>query len=80
MTPGSLIPGLHQACTLRANLSGLTTAFTERHNLMTGRRYFQVDFKVEIYFGQTTLCAAIVWEEQGETKRGPVTIIADSVV
>ncbi|KZV96842.1 hypothetical protein EXIGLDRAFT_833267 [Exidia glandulosa HHB12029] len=76
---GGCIPGLSVACKISANLSGLLDA-KELRVTPNGRPYWQMSFMVEMFFGQTALKAGLVWEEKGVTKRGPVTIIANSVV
>lgn len=75
---GGYCDGIRFACTLRADMSGMRGGLTTKFNT-AGRLYWEIDFKIEIFFGRTTLCAALVWTEQGQTKRGEVAIIPNSV-
>lgn len=75
---GALVPALQEACVVSADLSGLVGNIQPRVN-KAGKKYWIVDYDIEVFFGRTTLCAAIVWKENGETRRGPATIIPNSV-
>ncbi|EJD39203.1 hypothetical protein AURDEDRAFT_91639 [Auricularia subglabra TFB-10046 SS5] len=75
---GALVPGLQKACVVTADLSGLAGTIQPRIN-KAGKKYWVVDYEIEVFFGRTALCAAIVWQEKGRTKKGPATIIPNSI-
>lgn len=77
-TEGQYTPGVRYACTLRADLSGLKGHVKKCTN-GAGKTYYKVEFNVEVYFGGTSLTAAITWIENGITKRGDVGVIPNSV-
>ncbi|EJD39210.1 hypothetical protein AURDEDRAFT_146694 [Auricularia subglabra TFB-10046 SS5] len=60
---GQYCDGVRVACKLQADLSGLRGALTANFNA-AGHAYWQIEYWIEIFFGRTTLCAALVWEEQ----------------
>ncbi|KZV88112.1 hypothetical protein EXIGLDRAFT_722966 [Exidia glandulosa HHB12029] len=72
-------PALRRVCALKADLSGLRNSLKPMLNA-TGKQYWRVDFKVEVFFGQTALCASLVWDEFGVQKKGAVSIIPDAVL
>ncbi|EJD39201.1 hypothetical protein AURDEDRAFT_171789 [Auricularia subglabra TFB-10046 SS5] len=76
---GKLVDALHLVCTLTADLSGVRSGLRKLRT-RAGESYWRVDFSVEIDFGGTSLSAAIVWEERGTTKKGPVTLIPNSII
>jgi len=59
---GSLVDGYRELCTLKADLSGLERSLRSRTGLR-GKQYWRVDFEVEVFFGQTSLCANLIWVE-----------------
>jgi len=56
------MPGFRAVCTIRANLSGVERGL-EQMISPTGKKYWRVQFEVEIFFGLTALAACIVWKE-----------------
>ena len=56
------MPGMRSACTIVGDLSGLRNSMQVRTN-SDGRRFYQVFFSVEVYFGQTALVAELTWLE-----------------
>lgn len=74
-----LISGIRPVCKIVGDLSNLRSTM----RLLTGTngtRYYKVDYHVEVFFGQTALCAELMWKENGVIKRGPLTLIPDSVL
>ncbi|KAH7088611.1 hypothetical protein BKA62DRAFT_728462 [Auriculariales sp. MPI-PUGE-AT-0066] len=71
---GELMPRFERACTLKADLSGIARSLKPQRHEVTNELYWRIEFAVEVFFGQTTLFANVVWEEDG-----PVTVIASSV-
>lgn len=57
------MPGIRLACTLTADLSGLRGNVQRLVN-PAGNAYWMIDYEIEIFFGRTSLCAAVVWEEE----------------
>ncbi|KAH7094127.1 hypothetical protein BKA62DRAFT_775606 [Auriculariales sp. MPI-PUGE-AT-0066] len=76
---GYLLSGFEHTLTLKADLSGLQRTLKPHIDLVTGQTYWRVNYAVEVFFGQTMICASVVWEEDGQTKKGPVSVIAYSV-
>ncbi|KZV88104.1 hypothetical protein EXIGLDRAFT_679279 [Exidia glandulosa HHB12029] len=77
---GALLPSVRHACTLKADLSRLYNNLEVKRHQRTGKPYWRLNFKVEVFFGQTSLCANLVWNENGKVKKGSVSVIPDSVV
>ncbi|KAH7096190.1 hypothetical protein BKA62DRAFT_720363 [Auriculariales sp. MPI-PUGE-AT-0066] len=59
---GIALPQFRNVCTVSADLSGLENSLRSMNGIH-GRQYWRVDFEVEIFFGQTSLCAKLVWNE-----------------
>ena len=59
---GSIAEGFRSVCKLKADLSGLRRSLST-YATSVGRPYWRIDFEIEIFFGQTTLCANLVWKE-----------------
>ncbi|KAH7088648.1 hypothetical protein BKA62DRAFT_777202 [Auriculariales sp. MPI-PUGE-AT-0066] len=76
---GQLKRGLQLTCTLHADLSGVIPHLRQ-HRAASKITFWRLDFSIETFFGQTSLCAALVWNEQGIVRRGPVAIVPNSVV
>jgi len=63
---GSIAEGFRSVCKLKADLSGLRPSLST-YATSVGRPYWRIDFEIEIFFGQTTLCANLVWKEDVRT-------------
>jgi len=78
---GNLNPDFVCVCEIKADLSDLADSLAP----IEGKdgTYYKAYFKIRITFGDTELKAYIEWQDKGETKRGPATVIpnhADSLV
>lgn len=71
---GYLNHGFYDVCTLTADLKSLRGAMEPKTGL--NGTYWQISFSVGIRFGGTQLEAFIEWEENGGTRRGPMSKIA----
>jgi len=70
---GRLLPTFREVCTVKADLSGLLRNIEPTHVMVPDflspqllpvlRTIWEVKFEVEIFFGQTTLCAGVIWQE-----------------
>ena len=58
----NLIPNIHHACTLEADLSGLQN-FLKVQKTSAGQDFWRADYKVKILFGGTSLKARMTWYE-----------------
>ncbi|KAH7099381.1 hypothetical protein BKA62DRAFT_310726 [Auriculariales sp. MPI-PUGE-AT-0066] len=76
---GKMLPGFDHACTLKADMSGFERTLKPHTDPVTLKTYWRIDFAVEVFFGQTMLCAAVTWEEDSQARKGPVTVIANSI-
>ncbi|KAH7088645.1 hypothetical protein BKA62DRAFT_835565 [Auriculariales sp. MPI-PUGE-AT-0066] len=76
---GALTPGLRRACTLRTDLSGMLP-YIQVHNPKGKPPFWRFEFGIEIYFGRATLCAAVVWKENGQVRKGQVAVVPNSIV
>ncbi|KAH8117833.1 hypothetical protein DFH11DRAFT_1740928 [Phellopilus nigrolimitatus] len=64
---------IHHVCTIRADLSKLCRpALLCSHK---GKKYWKLDYEIELKFGLTELQARIKWKEDGKTKYGPAAIV-----
>jgi len=70
---GEINPHFHKICVLRADLTGKQSALIKMNNLKGA--YWRLRFEIALTFGSTELRAAIEWKENGQTRRGPVTIV-----
>ncbi|EJD54462.1 hypothetical protein AURDEDRAFT_110099 [Auricularia subglabra TFB-10046 SS5] len=78
-SPEHVTRGIRPVCKIVGDLSGLRGSM-KLHTGSTGERYYKVDYSVEVFFGQTALCAELVWKDNGVTRKGPLTLIPDSVL
>ncbi|KAH7088652.1 hypothetical protein BKA62DRAFT_163401 [Auriculariales sp. MPI-PUGE-AT-0066] len=76
---GILMPGMRRVCTLRADLSGML-GHIQVHRPKGKPPFWRFEFGVEMYFGQTSLCAAVVWKENGQVRKGRVAVIPNSII
>lgn len=60
---GHMLEGMRTLCYLNADLSGMSAALQPQKG-KGGRTFWEVDFTVVIYFGDTQLKAAIEWVEK----------------
>ncbi|KDN40153.1 hypothetical protein RSAG8_08353, partial [Rhizoctonia solani AG-8 WAC10335] len=67
--------GFNLVCTAVANLEELRNALVPRENPL-GVRYWVLHFDVCIRFGRTELGGFLEWEENGEKKTGPATMVS----
>ena len=58
----NLMPNIRHVCTLEADLSGLKK-FLKVRKTSAGQAFWQVDYKIKIFFGGTALKARITWYE-----------------
>jgi len=58
------MPGFRSMCTLRADLSGLQSSLRSFSAAKGRGQYWRIDFEVEVFFGQTSLHAGLVWTER----------------
>lgn len=71
---GNLSPGFYEVCELSADLSSLRGALKQEEGL--NGTYWHLKFMIGIRFGGTEMEAFIEWEEDGQTRTGPVSVIA----
>ncbi|KIM23512.1 hypothetical protein M408DRAFT_262801 [Serendipita vermifera MAFF 305830] len=71
---GRVMNGMRLICTLQTNLSALAGGL-ELKKGTRGRRFYQVDYDVCVYFGGTQLRAKLQWKEKGKLREGPVTVM-----
>ncbi|KZV96876.1 hypothetical protein EXIGLDRAFT_400207 [Exidia glandulosa HHB12029] len=76
---GELMPGLSDSCRVEADLSSLRKALKRYNNPQTNLPFWRVQYTIEVFFGQTSLKARIIWKEKGKLRKGPASIIPDSV-
>jgi hypothetical protein len=62
ISTGTLLPGFHKRCTIKANMSKLQGKLPSRFG-PTGRMYYYLDFEVAIKFGARSPEARILWKE-----------------
>ena len=60
---GKLNKKFRSLCTLKADLSGLKTGLRPVTD-NNGNHYWQIAFRIEVFFGRTTLEACLVWDEE----------------
>jgi len=78
-TVDSIFPGIRPVCKITGDLTGLRNSMRVLTGT-TGKKYYRIDYTVDVFFGQTALCAEIVWTENGVTRKGPLQLIPDSVL
>ena len=62
VSTGSILPGFHKRCTIKANMSKLQGRLPSRFG-PTGRTYYYLEFEVAIRFGATSPEARILWKD-----------------
>ncbi|KAG9124306.1 hypothetical protein FRC07_012076 [Ceratobasidium sp. 392] len=67
---GNLNRGYEEICQVEADLSGMHQALKSRDG-----DYYYLDFTIALYFGGTELRAFMEWEQDGETRTGPASIL-----
>ncbi|KEP49235.1 heat shock 70 kDa protein 12A [Rhizoctonia solani 123E] len=77
---GHIAPGFQEVCQIEADLGGMRKALKnnehkQRRNWFQSKKYFHLDFKVAIQFGDTELRAFLEWEKKGATFISPAVII-----
>jgi len=61
-------------CIVNADISRMTKTLKPKRGL-TGKTYYLLEFGIILCFGLTELKAQLVWNENGEEKRGPATVM-----
>ncbi|CCO34430.1 Heat shock 70 kDa protein 12A [Rhizoctonia solani AG-1 IB] len=74
---GNMNRGFEQICEVEADLSGMRQALKRK----TGRdgEYYYLDFTMALQFGGTELQAFVEWEQDGETRTGPASILPSAL-
>ncbi|CAE6466496.1 unnamed protein product [Rhizoctonia solani] len=74
---GNMNRGFEQICEVEADLSGMRQALKRK----TGRDgdYYYLDFTMALQFGGTELQAFVEWEQDGETRTGPASILPSAL-
>lgn len=54
--------GIRPVCKIVGDLSNLRSTMRLLTG-STGKKYYKVDYTVEVFFGQTALCAELVWKD-----------------
>ncbi|KAH7319566.1 hypothetical protein B0J17DRAFT_711008 [Rhizoctonia solani] len=75
---GFFKPGFRTECKVTANLKKLSGALEMKIG-QGGRAYWELEFSLCIRFGGIEFEGYIEWEENGETRSGPVTILEDEI-
>ncbi|KDN40991.1 hypothetical protein RSAG8_07697, partial [Rhizoctonia solani AG-8 WAC10335] len=75
---GTLHADFEQVCLLQADLTGISGALESKIGPQD-KRYWGVLFWVCVRFGDTEISAYLEWEEAGETRFGPISIVAQEV-
>eukprot|EP00918_Siedleckia_nematoides_P076137 GHVU01166531.1.p1 GENE.GHVU01166531.1~~GHVU01166531.1.p1 ORF type:complete len:546 (+),score=50.24 GHVU01166531.1:96-1640(+) len=70
---GDIDPHFHKVGVVKADMTGKQGAL--QRVTTKGQTYWRLPFKVALRFGTTELRASIEWKEQGQTKKGPATIV-----
>ncbi|KDQ13831.1 hypothetical protein BOTBODRAFT_188297 [Botryobasidium botryosum FD-172 SS1] len=70
---GEISPHFHKTCVVRADLTGKHSALIKMADQKGA--YWRLRFEVALTFVSTELRAAIEWKENGQTCRGPITIV-----
>ncbi|KAG8792448.1 hypothetical protein FRC12_006095, partial [Ceratobasidium sp. 428] len=74
---GRINKGFEEICQVEADLSGMRQALKKK----TGRdgEYYYLDFTMALQFGGTELQAFVEWEQDGETRTGPASILPSAL-
>jgi len=74
---GRINRGYEEICQVEADLSGMRQALKKK----TGRdgEYYYLDFTMALQFGGTELQAFVEWEQDGETRTGPASILPSAL-
>ncbi|KAF8736985.1 ATP binding, partial [Rhizoctonia solani] len=74
---GNMNRGFEQICEVEADLSGMRQALKRK----TGRdgEYYYLDFTMALQFGGTEIQAFVEWEQDGETRTGPASILPSAL-
>ncbi|KAG8703977.1 hypothetical protein FRC08_002527 [Ceratobasidium sp. 394] len=74
---GRINKGYEEICQVEADLSGMRQALKKK----TGRdgEYYYLDFSMALQFGGTELQAFVEWEQNGETRTGPASILPSAL-
>ncbi|KAK2462913.1 hypothetical protein APHAL10511_005111 [Amanita phalloides] len=64
-------------CNIKADLTSLKRHLTLQRN--GGREYYTIELDVVLLFGLTELKAQIAWMEDGVDKRGPASVVYDTM-
>ncbi|QRV77751.1 heat shock protein 70 kDa 12A [Ceratobasidium sp. AG-Ba] len=74
---GRINHGYEEICQVEADLSGMRQALKRK----TGRdgEYYYLDFTMALQFGGTELQAFVEWEQDGETRTGPASILPSAL-
>lgn len=65
-TTTHLNEGIRPVCKILGDLSGLRSTLKQLSGAH-GKPYWQINYSVEIFFGQTSLCAELTWKENVST-------------
>ncbi|CUA74415.1 Heat shock 70 kDa protein 12B [Homo sapiens] [Rhizoctonia solani] len=76
---GTLNPGFRKECKVTANLQKLSGALEMKVG-KGGKIYWELGFSLCIRYGGVELEGFIEWEEDGETREGPITIVPDEPI
>jgi len=74
---GQMKANFRSLCRLRADLSGLSRSLSPRIHAIDGV-FYDVAFSVAIFFGTTSLEARLKWNEAGQIREGPVSVLAEA--
>ncbi|CCO29727.1 Heat shock 70 kDa protein 12A [Rhizoctonia solani AG-1 IB] len=69
--------GFEEVCQIRADLSGMRKALKKQKG--TKGKYYRLDFKVAIQFGDTEMKAFLEWEHGGKTSTGPAEVLPNEL-
>jgi hypothetical protein len=69
------LPQYEKICTVSAEAASLTRALRSK-TLNTGGTGWEFSFQILVSFGSTDVKARLVWDENGEERKGPTTVIS----
>ncbi|KAF8748621.1 ATP binding [Rhizoctonia solani] len=69
--------GFEEVCQIQADLSGMRKGLKKQKG--TKGKYYRLDFKVAIQFGDTEMKAFLEWEHGGKTFTGPAEILPNEL-
>jgi hypothetical protein len=77
---GELLLGFQEVCSIEIDLSAMRSALRKvklksRGCCEPSEHYWVLSYRIAFMFGSTEIRAFVVWTENGETKRGPATLI-----